>query len=62
MKIYFCVFLAVLLSINAIAQHDKKGEPSFYVFNEKEEPCKIEDATYLGVLEKLSDTAYQWKS
>ena len=61
MKIYYCVFLSVLLSINAIAQQNKKGEPSFYVFNEKKEPCKIEDATYLGVLEKLSDTAYQWK-
>jgi periplasmic protein TonB len=61
MKIYTCCVLALLLTINAIAQKNSKAEPTFYVFNENEEPCKIEDATYLGVLEKLSDTAYQWK-
>jgi len=44
-----------------LAQKGKKEEPSFYVFNEKGEPSKLEDARYLGILEKISDTAYQWK-
>lgn len=35
---------------------------SLYVFDENWKGCKPEEAKYLASMEKLSDTAYEWKS
>jgi protein TonB len=56
--------MSILLLLSAFtlcAQKNKKVKPSYYIFNDKGEPCKAEDARYMGILEKLTDSAYQWK-
>ena len=54
--------LILLLSFPAVsAQKNQKGEISYYVFNANGEPCKIEEGKFIGILEKLADTAWQWK-
>jgi len=53
------VFMSILLLLPAFtlcAQNNKKEKPSYYVFNDKGEPCKSEDARYMGILEKLTDS------
>lgn len=60
MKI-FTSLLFILIVLVSSAQKNKNAEHSYFVFNEKEEPCKIEDATYAGILEKISDSAWQWQ-
>lgn len=58
------IFTLILLLFTVIvlsAQENKKEKPEYFVFNKKGEPCKIDDASYLGILEKLSDTTWQWK-
>jgi protein TonB len=51
-------FLSV---INLHAQNSKRNSVSFYVFDENWKGCRPEDAKYLGCLQKLGDTAYEWK-
>lgn len=54
--------LILLLSfLEVSAQKNRKGEISYYVFNANGEPCKIEEGKFIGILEKLADTAWQWK-
>jgi len=61
-KLKILMIILFLLPLPALlAQKNKKAEPSYYVFNEKEEPCKLEEARYIGILEKLEDTVYQWQ-
>lgn len=58
----FLVFaVGMFASLYSFAQKGEKEKTSYYVYDADWSPCKIEQAVYLGVFKKLSDTAFQWK-
>lgn len=57
-KLLLCFLFA---GFAAASQGKKAMEPSYFVFDKEGNPCKIENAYYFGVLQKLSDSAWQWK-
>jgi periplasmic protein TonB len=60
MKIFFSVLFAVC-TLSSVAQKNKEKE-IYYVYDSDWKPCAIETAKYLAVVEKLNDTAFQWKN
>lgn len=59
--------ITILLSIffiytTVFAQKGKSGNISYYVFDAAWKPCNTDDAVYFAILEKLNDTAWQWKN
>lgn len=48
-------------AISLHAQKLKKPDVSLYVFDENWKGCRPEEAKYLGCLQKLGDTAYEWR-
>ncbi|MBX2923456.1 MAG: energy transducer TonB [Chitinophagaceae bacterium] len=55
------IFFSLLTVISLHAQKSKKSNVTLYVFDKNWKGCKPEDAKYLGCLQKLSDTAYEWR-
>ena len=60
MKIFLPVLFAIC-NLSSIAQKNKEKE-TFYVFDSNWKPCAIEAAKYMAVLQKLNDSAFQWKN
>lgn len=60
MKTLITLF-GLLFFLQLHAQKAKKNNPAYFVFDENGKGCKPENAKYLGVLQKLNDTAYAWK-
>ncbi len=57
----FIIFHLLLLTTISAAQKIRTGEVNFYAFDQNWKPCDAEMAKYLGCLEKLNDSCYQWK-
>lgn len=53
--------LTLCLLTVAISVYAQRKKTQFFVFDANRNPCKIDDAQFLGCLDKLSDTAYQWR-
>ncbi len=51
----------LLASLTLTAQKNKDTE-KYFVFDSSWNPTNVDNATYLSVLQKLNDTAYQWKN
>jgi protein TonB len=59
---YFLFFVFVFITFKNYAQKNKEKSVSIYVYDEKWNPCNIEDAKYLAQVEKIDDTIWQWKN
>lgn len=59
---YSLLFVTLLLLVHSSFAQKKENESIlFYVFDGAWKPCKIEDASFLGIFESLNDTTHQWK-
>ncbi len=56
LPVFFLVF-----SFGSTAQKNKSSNTSFYLYDADWKPSSQDKAQILGCLEKLSDTAWQWK-
>lgn len=61
MKLQALIISLFTVSI-AFSQKNKPATISYYVFDANWKACKTEDAVYFASLEKLNDTAWQWKN
>ncbi|MGN6494371.1 MAG: hypothetical protein ACTHLE_20435 [Agriterribacter sp.] len=55
------ILLSLVSAISLHAQKSKRNNVALYAFDEKWNSCRAEEAKYLGCLQKLSDTAYEWR-
>lgn len=53
--------LTLITMIIGMLGHAQKKNTQFFVFDTDRNPCKVENAKYLGCLDKLDDTTYQWR-
>lgn len=58
---YLSLILLLLSAFILKAQKSNKFTSTFYAFDKEEKATTLENAAYLGVLEKRSDTCYQWR-
>lgn len=54
------ILVSILSALNLHAQKSRRNV-SLYVFDENWKGCRPEEAKYLGCMQKLSDTAYEWR-
>ncbi|MGN6440140.1 MAG: TonB family protein [Agriterribacter sp.] len=54
------ILLSLVSAISLHAQKSQRNNVALYAFDEKWNSCRVEEAKYLGCLQKLSDTAYEW--
>jgi protein TonB len=62
MKKLYLLLASLFIFLTVFSQKKKTEDISFYVFDASWKSCKTEDAVYFASLEKISDTAWQWKN
>lgn len=61
MKKLLILILCIASASAAVAQKGADDKESYYVFDKDWKPCDIKAASYMAVVNKLNDTAFEWK-
>lgn len=62
MKKLLSLITSLFIFLSAFSQKNNSESISYYVFDASWKSCKPDDAVYFASLEKLNDTAWQWKN